>query len=71
MRLGGTSKPEVCSAARTRSLLSRTAAAGKPVTAKVGNPPEMWTSMVTTYATSPAWPRLRTRASDDTRAAAL
>jgi hypothetical protein len=47
MRLAGIFWFDVASAARTRSLLSRTAAAGKPVTVKPGRPPATWTSTVT------------------------
>jgi histidinol-phosphate/aromatic aminotransferase/cobyric acid decarboxylase-like protein len=56
----GRSKPQVASAARTRSRLSLTAAAGSPTMVKVGRPLPRCTSTVTWGAARPACARLST-----------
>ena len=52
------------SALRTRSLLSRTVASGRPTIANFGSPPVMWTSTCTGGASIPTLARLTTVASD-------
>ena len=64
MRRLGNSKRELMSALRTRSLLSRTVASGKPTIANFGSPPVMWTSTCTGGASIPTLARLTTVASD-------
>jgi hypothetical protein len=50
MRLTGKSNPQFCSAARTRSRLSRTSTSGRPTIENDGNPLARWTSTVTSGA---------------------
>src|SRR5260221_11594350 len=59
MRPVGKSKPVVSSAERTRSLLSRTTASGRPTMANVGSPDPKWTSTRTRGAASPKGARLK------------
>src|SRR5690625_1837756 len=58
IRLLGNSKPHVSRAARTRSLLSRTAASGKPTIDKDGRPLARCTSTMTDGASIPSTARL-------------
>ncbi len=64
MRRTGNSKPQFCSAARTRSRLSRTSVSGRPTIENDGRPFARWTSTVTSGAWPAAGARLRTTASD-------
>ena len=67
MRRLGKSNRELMIALRTRSLLSRTMASGRPTIANFGNPPVMWTSTCTGGASIPTLARLRMVASDIAR----
>ncbi|MDR8960418.1 hypothetical protein FEP79_02786 [Burkholderia multivorans] len=67
MRRTGNSNPQFCSAARTRSRLSRTSRSGRPTIENDGNPLARWTSTVTSGARPAAGARLRTTASDMAR----
>ena len=59
----GSSKPQLASAARTRSLLSFTAVSGSPTMENAGSPLPTCTSTRTSGASSPCWVRLRIVAS--------
>ncbi|CAG2318610.1 hypothetical protein BCCR75501_02939 [Burkholderia sola] len=67
IRRTGNSNPQFCSAARTRSRLSRTSRSGSPTIENDGNPLARWTSTVTSGARPEAGARLRTTASDMAR----
>jgi hypothetical protein len=58
MRRSGNSNWELSSALRTRSLLSFTAASGRPTMDSPGRPLDRCTSMVTSGASIPTWARL-------------
>ena len=60
IRPAGNSKPEVSRAERTRSLLSRTTASGRPTIAKAGKPGPRCTSTRTNGAARPSGARLST-----------
>src|SRR5439155_9593904 len=63
IRLSGNSKPELTSAARTRSRDSCTAASGRPTIVKDGRPGWMSASTVTGSASTPTSANVTTRAS--------
>ena len=67
MRRLGNSNRELMIALRTRSLLSRTVASGRPTMANLGSPPVIWTSTCTAGASIPTLARLMTVASDIAR----
>ena len=61
--LGGKEKPVFLSAARMRSLLSRTVASGSPTMENCGSPPPISTSTSIKWASKPSNPALKTFAS--------
>ncbi len=65
MRCCGNSKPELSTAERTRSRLSRTAVSGKPTMVKDGRPLEICVSTLIDSASLPWMQRLYTVASDN------
>src|SRR4051794_6949224 len=62
MRLAGNAKPELTSAAWTRSRASRTALSASPTTAKPGRPSRMSASTHTRRASTPSSAKVTTRA---------
>ncbi len=58
IRLCGNSRLQFEIAPRTRSLLSRTAASGRPTIENLGRPPDRNTSIVTGGAVTPSCARL-------------
>ena len=67
MRRSGNSKPEFCSAERTRSRASRTALSARPTTVNAGRPTRMSASTQTRCALTPSTEKVETRASIRTR----
>ena len=63
MRENGNSKPEFCSAVRTRSRASRMAVSPRPTMVKAGSPRRMSTSTVTGRTSRPWIEKVVTRAS--------